>query len=323
MAAWKYIGKKVLAAVLTFLFVIVVNFFLFRILPGDPVKTLGRNQKLSAADMELLRQELSLDKPLPAQFVDSVGDSLRLQFGTSFITAQPVSHEIARRMWPTILLVGSATFFATVIGIWMGFRGAWRRGSRFDKGQLGFSLVFYSAPEGWMAMLLVLLFANTLDLFPSSGYQTAGAGYTGLQHVLDVAWHLFLPCLALTLGYLGEYSVLARAALLEEKSQDYIITARAKGLRDKAVRKYHARPNAMLPIVTLVVLYLGYILGGAIVIELVFTWPGLGKYTVQAIDANDYPAIQGIFFVLSASVIIFNLIAELLYLYLDPRVKEV
>lgn len=324
MATWRYIGKKLLAAFLTFLFVIVMNFFLFRILPGDPVKTLGRNQKLSAADMELLRKELSLDQPVfPDQFLSSIGTTLRLEFGTSFITAQPVINEIRDRIWPTILLVGTATLFATVIGIWMGFKGAWRRGSRFDKGQLGFSLVFYSAPEGWLGMLLVLLFAVQWQVFPISGYMTAGSEATGLAHALDVLNHLFLPCLALTLGYLGEYSVLARAALLEEKSQDYIITARAKGLRDKEVRKKHARPNAMLPIVTLVVLYVGYIIGGAVVIEYVFSWPGLGKYTVQAIEANDYPAIQGIFFVVSASVILFNLIAELMYLYLDPRVKEV
>lgn len=322
MAVWKYVGKKVLAAVLTFVFVIAVNFFLFRMLPGDPVKTLGRNQKLTREDMELLRKELSLDKPLPEQFVDSFGDSLRLEFGTSFITAQPVSYEIATRVMPTILLVGTATLFATLLGIWLGFKGAWRRGSRFDKNQLGFSLLFYSMPEGWLGMMLILLFAVHWRIFPVGGYQSSPP-LEGVAHILDVARHLFLPCLALTLGYIGEYSVLARAALLEEKNQDYIITARAKGLRDKDVRKHHARPNAMLPIVTLVVLYLGFIIGGAIVIEYIFSWPGLGKYTVQAIDVNDYPAIAGIFFVLSASVIIFNLIAELLYLYLDPRVKEV
>lgn len=322
MAVWKYVGKKIFAALLTFLFVIAMNFFLFRMLPGDPVKTLGRNQKLTLEDMDMLREELSLDKPLPEQFVDSIGDSLRLEFGTSFITAQPVAHEIGTRVLPTLLLVGLATLFATVIGIWMGFKGAWKRGSRFDKNQLGFSLVFYSMPEGWLGMVLILLFAVQWRIFPVGGYQSSPP-VEGFAHILDVARYLFLPCLALTLGYIGEYSVLARAALLEEKNQDYIITARAKGLRDKDVRRHHARPNAMLPIVTLVVLYLGYILGGAIVIEYIFAWPGLGKYTVQAISANDYPAIQGIFFITSAAVIICNLIAELLYLYLDPRVKEV
>lgn len=316
--------RKVFQALLTLVFVLVVNFFLFRVLPGDPAKSVARSLKLSLEDTQRLRVEFGLDKPVfPDQFVLYVKNTVTGNLGTSYITGRPVTESIASRVWWTLLLVGTGTLFATTFGIMIGIKGAWRRGGRFDVGSLGGSLVLYSMPEAWLGMMLLTFFAVTLHLFPVGGAQSAPPPEGLVPKVVDILNHLFLPCLTLTLGYIGEYSIIMRAALLETIGEDFVGTARAKGLLDKDVRRHHAVPNALLPIVTLVVLNLGYILGGVIVIEYIFSYPGLGQFSVGAIKANDFPVIQGVFLLSSAAVIFANLVADLLYVYLDPRVREV
>jgi peptide/nickel transport system permease protein len=176
-------------------------------------------------------------------------------------------------------------------------------------------------PEGWLGMILLILFAGTLGWFPAGGIESTDR-LTGFSHVLDIATHLFLPCLTLTLGYLGEFAIIMRSSLLEVMGEDFIQTARAKGVRDKDVRRRHAVPNALLPTFTLAFYSVGFILGGAVLIEEVFSWPGLGQLTYAAIEALDYPVIQAVFLLSSTTVILFNLIADILYGYLDPRVKE-
>jgi peptide/nickel transport system permease protein len=202
----------------------------------------------------------------------------------------------------------------------IGIKGGWNRGSRFDKRSLYGSLVLYSMPEGWLAMLMLILFAGTLGWFPAGGFDSGEA--TGFDAVIDVANHLFLPCLTLTLGYIGEYAIIMRSSLLETVNEDYVTTARAKGLPDRLVRKRHAVPNAFLPTFTLIFLSFGYVLGGAIVIEAVFSYPGLGQLTYDAINQLDYPVIQAVFLITSALVIVFNLAADLTYGFLDPRVRH-
>ncbi|MEX0832844.1 MAG: ABC transporter permease [Actinomycetota bacterium] len=321
MSTRRYLLRKVFAALVTLVFVLVLNFFLFRILPGDPVRTLARNQKLSAEQTEQLRAELGLDKPLPQQFLIYMRETVTGNLGISFTSSRPVTEEIGNVMWNTILLVGVSTVLMTIIGIWVGIRGAWRRGSRFDIGSLGGSLVLYSMPEGWLGMMLLILFGVELGWFPVGGYEST-AQLTGFAHIVDVFNHLFLPMLTLTLGYIGEYAIIMRSSLLEVMNEEFVTTARAKGLRDKFVRRRHAVPNALLPTVTLVILNFGYVFGGAIVVEYVFSWPGLGKLTASAITQLDYPVIQGVFLIASAAVIFANLIADVLYTYLDPRVRE-
>jgi peptide/nickel transport system permease protein len=226
---------------------------------------------------------------------------------------------VGERVSKTVLLVGISTLLSTVLGMLAGIRGAWRRGSTFDRGSLLGSLVFYSMPEGWLGMLLLVLFAGALGWFPSGGYQTADL--TGLSHINDVAKHVFLPCLTLTLGYIGEYAIIMRSSLIEVLDEDYIQTARAKGLRDDAVRRRHAVPNALLPTLALVFYSFGFVLGGAIIVEAVFSYPGLGLLEFQAIESSDFPVIQAVFLLSSAAVIAFNLVADILYGYLDPRIR--
>ena len=322
MGSGRYLLKKVFQALLTLAFVLVANFFLFRILPGDPVRTLAKNQKLAPEQIDILRKDLGLDQPVfPQQLLTYTGDTLRGNFGVSFITGRPVLTSIASHIWPTILLVGSATILSTIMGIIAGIWAAWRRGSSFDVGSLGVSLTLYSMPEGWLGMMLLIVFGVWLGLFPLGGYEST-QGLTGAAHWVDVLNHLILPMMTLALGYVGEFYLIMRASLLEVMGEDFITTARAKGLRDKMVRRNHAVPNALLPTVTLVVLSLGYVLGGAILIEAIFSYEGLGLLTYNAIQSLDYPTIQGVFLIVSAAVILANLVADIMYTYLDPRVRE-
>jgi peptide/nickel transport system permease protein len=322
LSSRRYIIRHVLHALATLLFVLAFNFILFRAV-GDPVKLLTRSSvHLDPQEQQALREEFGIDDPLPQQFVNYLGDTLRGEFGYSFITGRPVTESIAEKVWPTLLLVGTATILSTVIGVLIGIKGAWQRGSAFDTGSLLGSLTLYAMPEGWLGMILLILFAGTLGWFPAGQYESTEE-LTGFAHIADVARHLFLPCLTLTLGYLGEYAIIMRSSLLEVMGEDFVQTARAKGVRDKDVRRHHAVPNALLPTFTLAFYSFGFILGGAVIIEEVFSWPGLGQLTYDAIEGNDYPVIQAVFLLSSAAVILFNLLADIMYGYLDPRVKEV
>ena len=322
MGTQRYLIRKVVHALVTLLFVLAANFFLFRVMPGDPVQLLARSQRTSQEEQARQIAALGLDKPLPEQFVVYLRETLQGNLGISVINPIPVTELIADRLWPTILLVGTSTIFSTVIGLWIGIRGAWRRGTFFDSSTLFGSLVLYSMPEGWFAMIMLITFAGLLGWFPTAHYSTPLSDATGFAHVVDVANHMFLPCLVLTLGYIGEYAIVMRSSLLEVMNEDFILTARAKGVRDKMVRRRHAVPNALLPTLTLVFYSFGFVLGGAIIIENVFTWPGLGTLTYKAIGQRDFPVLQGVFLLLSVAVILFNLAADILYGYLDPRVRE-
>jgi peptide/nickel transport system permease protein len=182
-------------------------------------------------------------------------------------------------------------------------------------------MMFYSMPDFWLGMILLVIFAVILGWFPVGGITTAGTNETGLPLLLDELYHMFLPALTLTLAYLGEYTLITRSSLLDVMGEDYLTVARAKGLRDTVVRRRHAVPNALLPVVTLAAINFGFVLSGAIAVETVFSWPGLGKATADAIRGPDLPMLQGLFLLFSAAVIVFNLIADLTYSMLDPRVE--
>lgn len=321
MGSQRYLAKKALHALATLLFVLAFNFYLFRIMPGDPISLLARSQHLTRADVAEQVSALGLDRSIPEQFGIYVRETLSGNLGISVRSATPVTELIASRLWPTVLLVGTGTILSMAFGLLIGIKGAWRRGSRFDTSTLYSSLALYSTPEGWLGMMLIVLFAGVLGWFPAGQYRSPG-DLTGFAYVVDVANHLVLPALTLTLGYIGEYAIVMRSSLLEVMNEDFVTTARAKGVRDRDVRRRHAVPNAMLPTLTLVFLSFGFILGGSVIIETVFSWPGLGLLTYKAIQELDYPVIQGIFLLFSSTVIVFNLTADLLYGYLDPRIRE-
>ena len=318
----RYVLMRVLASIGTFLFVIAFNFFLFRMVPGDPIALYTRGRDVDVAQIRALRTEL--DQPLLSQFLGYIKNPFA-QTLDSVKYGQPPWEVIGPRVWPTLLLVGTATVIATVLGVWLGIRSGWGRGKRFDKISTNTTLVLYSMPEFWFGMILLIVFSVGVfglpGIFPVGGLSTPGVDTSSPAGWLDVAWHLALPVTTLAIIYLAEYSLVMRASLIEEMGQDYLQTARAKGLMDKMVRRRHAVPNALLPTTTLIFLNLGFVVGGAITIEYVFSIPGLGSLTVEALEGPDVPVLQSMFLLFSGAVIVANLVADLLYAKLDPRVR--
>lgn len=314
----RFVASKVGGALVSLVLVIGLGFLLFRMIPGDPITTMTRERPTSPEQLAVLRERLGVDKPLYEQFGDYIGGLLRGDLGTSYIYSRPVSGMIAERVWPTVLLVGTATVLAVLLGLWLGVRAAWRRGSMFDRAHTGIALTLWSVPQFWLGLLLLIA---TQGLFPSRGMRSADIPPDFLGQVVDVAHHLVLPCVTLLAVIYAQYMLIMRSSLLEEMNADYLTTARAKGLRDELVRKRHAVPNALLPTVTLVFLQFGMVVSGTVTVETVFSWPGLGLLTYEALRGPDLPLLQGVFLVLACSVIVMNLIAELLYRVLDPRVR--
>ena len=259
---------------------------------------------------------------MPQKFVTFLKNG---DLGISLQYRLPVSQLIMDRLWPTILLVGTSTILATVIGVYLGIRGAWNRGGLFDRISTGTSLTLYSMPEWWLGLLLIaglgVGFWFIPGIFPTGGLHSPDVDPNSLHGVLDTAWHLVLPVTTLTLAYLADYSLIMRSSLLDELGEDYLQTARAKGLRDVVVRNHHAVRNALLPTTTIIALNIGFVVSGAITVETVFSIPGLGLLSTDAIGVPDFWVLQGTFLIASAGVILANLVANLIYGWLDPRVR--
>ncbi|GAB2683590.1 ABC transporter permease [Saccharopolyspora gloriosae] len=320
-----YLARKLGGGLVSVFLVAVLGFFLFRVLPGDPVRTMTRGAPVSAEQLEQLRQRFGLDQPLWKQFVDFLGALLRGDLGTSYTYSRPVAELIAERFWPTVLLVGTATVLAVVLGLWIGTRAAWRHGSGFDKASTSIALTLWSVPTFWLGLIVLMVFGVGVGpipgLFPVGGMSSPDTPAELIPQVLDVARHLVLPSLTMVAVIYAQYLMVMRSSLLEEMGADYLTTARAKGLREDLVRRRHAVPNALLPTVTLIFLHLGLVVGGAITVETVYSWPGLGLLTFEALRVPDLPLLQGTFIVLAGSVIVMNVVADLLYRVLDPRVR--
>jgi peptide/nickel transport system permease protein len=307
-------------AALSLVMVAVLGFFLFRVVPGDPVVSMTRGRPTTAAMQAELRAQFGLDRPLHEQFFGYVTSLLHGDLGTSFTFRRPVADVIAERLGPTVLLVGTATLIAVGLGLWLGVRAAWRRDSAFDRATTGVSLTLWAVPTFWLGMLLMMV---TGDLFPSRGMRDTDTAPDFVSQALDVAHHLVLPSITLVAVVCAEYVLIMRSSLLGEMHAPYLVTARAKGLRDDLVRRRHAVPNAVLPAITLVFLRFGLVVAGAITTETVFSWPGLGLLFYDALTGPDYFLLQGLLLVTAGAVVVMNLLADLLHGVLDPRVKAV
>lgn len=317
----RWLAGKVAAAILTLVFVVIFNFFLFRVM-GDPTTQLARLPRATPEEITKLQAQYGLDKPLVGQFTDNVADTAKLDLGISQRSRRPVWDEIKDALPWTLLLVGTGTLIATLLGSWMGVIAATRRGQKSDDALLGFSLFTYASPEYWIGIILILVFAVWVPIFPSGLQMTPGVDFSSfLAEAADVAKHLVLPATAMTLMLLGQYFLIMRSSMVDVLTEDFITVKRATGMRwDRVVRR-HAVPNALLPLVTLSAIQFGAVVGGAITIETIFSWPGLGELTFQAINDKDYPVLQGTFLIFSFGVILANLAADILYFYLDPRVQ--
>jgi peptide/nickel transport system permease protein len=320
-----YVARRVLAAVITITLILVLNFLLFRAMPGSPERILlGRMPGVSSEVLDAARARWGLDKPLfPDQFVSYVTSTLQGDLGFSYqARGRPVTDVLSQRLGPTLILFGLGEIVAIVVGLVLGAYSGWKRGGMVDYVGNAVSLVLYSMPYFLLGMGLLLVFATGLGWFPTFGMSTAGAHYDNLIDTLvDYGAHLALPLATVALGLIGQYSILMRSSVIDTLSEDYVTTARAMGFRDSRVLRRHALPNAMLPTVTLIAINLGYVVAGAITVEVVFSWPGLGTLTVEALTSRDYPVLQGVFLLLSVAVVFANLVADLLYGVLDPRVR--
>jgi ABC-type dipeptide/oligopeptide/nickel transport system permease component len=315
-----YLIKRALFAVATVFVAITLNFFLFRVLPGDAVRNLARVPQAAPELRHALEEQFGLDKPKWEQYLIYLRELARGNMGISFTNQQPVSSNVREALANTIPMVTLGTLFAIVIGIVTGVLSAWRRGTRLDQTSTNFAIAFYSFPTQWLALVLLIYLSAW---FPSHGRSDPFlVDATWWGHVRDVLLHMALPSLTLALTLYGEYTLIVRSAMLETLGEDYVLTARAKGLPPLTIVIRHALRNALLPTTTLIALSLGYIVAGAILIETVFSWPGIGNAVYQAVSERDYPMLQGAFLVLTLSVVLFNFLADLLYFKLDPRITE-
>ena len=321
----RFLTRRLVSAGVTIGLIVLLNFVLFRMMPGSPERILlGRIPNVSAEVVAHTREKWGLDKPLfPDQFVAYVTSTLQGDLGFSFQKAgRPVTDVLEQRLWPTILLFGLGEILAIILGLALGAYSGWKRGGLIDHVGNGLSLLLYSTPYFLLGMGLLILFATGLGWFPTFGMQTSGRDYADIFEQLgDIGAHLVLPLATVSLGLVGQYAILMRSSILDTLTEDYVNTARAKGLTEGRILRRHAIPNALLPTVSLVAINLGYVVAGAITVEVVFNWPGLGTLTVEALGARDYPVLQGVFLLLSVTVVIANLVADLLYGFLDPRVR--
>ncbi|MER9159324.1 ABC transporter permease [Mesorhizobium sp. M0778] len=323
--AGRRIASILLRAVVTLVMVATLNFILFRVIPGDPASLLlgGARTSVTAEQIEAQRQNWGLDRPLfPDQVVDYLSATLRGDLGFSFkFRGRHVADLILERLPATIVLVGLAQLIAILCGVMLGVYAGWRRGGAVDHIATGASLALYSTPSFWLGMILVVIFSTSLGWLPGYGAYSPGVSTGSLDSLLDYLRHLALPVTGVALGLIGQYVVVARAAMSEVVTEDYMVTARAKGLTNGQMLMRHAFRNAMLPVVTLITLNLGYVVAGAITVEAVFAWPGIGGLTVEALNARDYPVLQGVFLLLGGSIVIANLVADFAYGLLDPRIR--
>lgn len=320
-----YLGRRLASALVTILLIALINFLLFRAMPGSPERILMRNTPNVTEEMkQAARVRWGLDKPVfPDQFIAYIGSTLQGDLGFSFAArGRPVVDVMADRIWPTIILFGLGELLAIVIGLALGAYSGWKRGGWVDQIGNGISLVLYATPYFLLGMAFLLIFALALRWFPTYGMLTAGAHYTGIwDRAVDFGSHLILPLLTVGLGLVGQYAIVMRSSIVETLGEEYVTTARGMGLKDARILRHHALPNALLPTVSLIAINLGYVVAGAITVEVVFNWPGLGTLVVEALTARDYPVLQGTFLLLGVSVVLANLAADLVYAALDPRVR--
>jgi ABC-type dipeptide/oligopeptide/nickel transport system permease component len=324
MRGTDYVVKRVLFALGTVFVAITLNFVLFRAISGDAVSAL-RCRQCTQEFKEYQRRELGLDKSKWEQYRIYLWDLAHGDMGRSLRSTEPVTTVLWEPLKNTIPMIALGTFFAIVLGIATGVVAAWRRGTTADKATLWGGLGFYSMPPQWLGLVIVLFIAGRLGL-PTSGVKDPTLGILSdpgfIEVLVDRLKHMVLPALTLGLVLFGEYTLIVRSAMLETLGEDYILTSRAKGLTNWSTVWKHGFRNAMLPVITLVALSLGFVIGGAITVEYVFSYPGIGLLVVEAIDQRDYPVLQAAFLLLTFSVILFNLVADLLYFKLDPRVTE-
>ena len=318
----RLIISRLLKAAIVLLLIVVFNFVLIQLAPGDPAAILaGEAGAADEAFIAQLREQFGLDQPMYVQLWHYVSGILTLDFGYSYRQQMPVLDLILDRLPATLLLTGTAFVLSLVLGILAGSMAAMRVKKASGSLIMALALLFYATPLFWVALMAVVLFSVYLDCLPAYGMFTVGANLEGLAYALDVAKHLVLPATTLGLFFMAIYTRMTRASMLDAAQQDFVKTAKAKGLAPRVIQRRHILRNALLPIITLAGLQAGQMVGGAILTETVFAWPGIGRLMYEALMQRDYNLLLGIFFFSAALVILFNIATDLVYRLADPRIK--
>ncbi|HUG84421.1 MAG TPA: ABC transporter permease [Euzebya sp.] len=316
----RYVGKRLLQVVPAVAGIVLIGFLLIHLAPGDPVVALA-GESGDAAYYEFMRAKFGLDEPLQVQLVTYAGNVVRGDLGTSYIHGRPALDVILERLGPTLLLTGTALIVSSAAGIVVGVIAARRAGGVLDASMTAAILTVYAAPVFWIGQLALLTLALRTDLFPAQGMTSAGSDATGLAALRDVARHLVLPAAVLASSEIAAVARLTRLGVRDELETDHIRTARAKGVRTQAVLVRHALRRPLLPVVTVIGGRVGHLLAGAVVVEIVFSWPGLGRLLVSSVQARDSPIVLGVFLFVAFGVVLANLATDLLYGWLDPRIR--
>ncbi|MDF3061309.1 MAG: transporter permease [Microvirga sp.] len=326
MSFVRFLAGRLVKAVIVVLAIAALNFVLVRLAPGDPASVLaGEAGATDPKFVDELRARFGLDKPVWEQLLIYLGQVVRLDLGFSYRNQVPVIALIGERLPATLLLMTSGFLFSLVAGVGLGVLAArarfLERGRFLDSVVMTIALVFYATPLFWLALMLVILFSVQLNWLPAFGMESVGANLTGVSRAVDIARHLVLPTLALGFFFMAVYVRLTRAAMLEVMNQDYVRTALAKGLSPREVLRKHVLRNALLPIVTFAGVQLGQMAGGAVLVETVFAWPGVGRLMFDALLQRDYQLLLGVFLITSGTVVVFNLLTDIVYLFVDPRIR--
>ncbi|MFH1102778.1 MAG: ABC transporter permease [Pseudomonadota bacterium] len=324
MDLWHFTGRRLIQIIIIFFVIFTVLFLLFRLAPGDPISRII-DPDMTPEDAARLMAQMGLDKPLWIQYLYYLKNVLSGNFGHSFYYGRPVVEIISDRLPNTVLLFTTSVILSAIVGIFLGKIASWNKGKRTDTFMTMGALITHTLFLPWMALILIWIFAYKLSWFPINGmisedvWLDPSSGI--LRKGLDVLYHMILPLSTLFLIYFGSYLLLMRSSMLETLKEDYILTARAKGLKEKIIRNHHAAPNAALPVVTSVGLSLAFSINGGALTETVFTWPGIGRELVFSVSNNDYPLAQASFLLIAAVVLFSNLLVDILYAYLDPRIR--
>lgn len=317
----KYALKRTLTGLLTVLIVFAINFVIIKAAPGDPISTLMGKENNDPEIRAALEEKYGLNKPMPVQFVSYLKTAMTGDLGTSIIFDRPVTDMIGEKVAATVLLGLTSAVLAAVIGTLMGIYAARHEGSLLDVISSGVSYTLNSMPSFWLGLMMIILFASKLGWFPSYGMTDTRAGYTGIQYVMDVLKHMFLPVVTLTLVLLPQYFRIAKSSVLQVANEDFITTFRATGMSEgKIFNKYIFR-NAILPTITIFGISMAYLITGVALVEIVFAWPGMGRLVMTAITQRDYPTLMGIYLVMSVSVAVVMILVDIVYALFDPRIR--
>ena len=318
----RYIIRRLFQAVPIVLAIIVLNFFLLNMAEGDAVDVLaGEAGSATPEYLAVLTAKFGVDQPLPVQLLVYLKNIISLDLGYSFRHDMPVSVLIVDRFWPTLLLMVSTIILAVLFGILLGLLAAINLNTWKDAVISVFALITYATPLFWVGLMMIVVFSINLRWFPTSGMENIAAFYEGFDRFVDITHHLVLPTITLSLFYLALYTRLMRASMLEQYGQDYVVTARAKGLPERRITFGHVLRNALLPVVTMAGVQVGALIGGSVIVESVFAWPGLGMLAFESLFARDLNLLLGIFLISSVLVVVVNLIVDVIYCFLDPRIE--